>query len=175
MASQKLVSINFVNINSQIFLEDSISFDSRSGRMLKCSLKDIPDYTCGIYLMWNDSLLDNKLPDFIGLGGEVMTKAQIRDKMLNGDDYIAFPGGSFSVRASDVLNNNDISDNDDFLLYNIKMMDSNDGLIDAKIVVWRFQYYTLVHKNKKQLLNYINELPVKVKYLRNKHVPSPLQ
>lgn len=180
MGSKKIVSINFVNVNSQIFLSDSIWFDTRSGAMLNCTLKNIPDYACGIYLTWNDSLLDNKLPYFIGLGGEILTKEELKQKIYSNNDYIVFPNGNTSVKPEDILNNDYIDDNDDFLIYNIQVEQINQEtktkeLIDAKLVVWHFEDYTLVCQSKEQLLNYINTLPVKVKHLRNKHIPSPLQ
>lgn len=178
--TEKVVTVSFVNVNSQIFLNDSICFKTNRGFRLNCTLKNIPDYTCGIYLAWNDPALDCKLPYFIGLGGEVISRKELKQKMCSDGEYIVFPNGNASVKAKDVLSNNNIDDNDDFLIYNIKVEQINNEtkqkeLVDAKLVVWHFDTYTLVYKNAEQMLEYINNLPVKVKYLRNKNVPTPLQ
>lgn len=170
----RLVHINFVDINHRIYMEDSITIDTRIGVKNNYTLSKIPDYACGIYLIWTDPNLDGKLPDFVGCGGQIFDGKTLKEMMKHEDEYVLFCNSEndLCVKSEEILDDNNADDY--FLVYNCYAMDDNGKSINGKLVVWHLKDLDFVVKDDINLIEYINYLPVKVKYLRNKNIP-PLQ
>lgn len=159
------LDINFVNLDCEIFIEDSIRVN-RYGVNTNYTMHKIPDYTCGLYLMWNDPLLDYKLPDFIGFGGSIMTGKEIRERIQKDseDDVYFFRPGEYNVKVEDIMDSK--NDEERYLLYNMNVEYSDNQIVTGKYVFWHLQDLDRVLHDRNELLDYINGLPEKIKALR---------
>lgn len=172
--NNRLVHINFVDINHRIYMEDSITIDTRIGVKSNYDLSKIPDYACGIYLTWTDPNLYGKLPDFVGRGGQIFDGKALKEMMKNEDEYVLFcnDDNGLCVKIEEVLDDN--NEDDYFLVYNHCVTNDKGKSITGKLVVWHLRDLDFVLKDDINLIEYINYLPVKVKYLKDKNI-LPIQ
>ena len=164
------LQIKFLNLSHYYIEKDIIKFDTGINNKTHLNLNKLPDYTCGIYLTWNDKKLDYRLPEFIGCG-EVVTKRQLQDLFNNNTDTIIFGKGKLDVNINEILNNKYLDDN--FLLLNAKFK-RNDQIYTGKYVYWHLDDLDIVFNNKNEMIEYINNLPERVKTIKYFNLP-PIQ
>ena len=168
--SRNSLHINFLNLWHYFDKRDSIYFDTGIDAPVNFHLNLLPSYACGIYLTWNDKNLDYRLPKFVG-SGYVFTGDAIKKMYNNKKETIIFDDGKLDVNMNDVLAEK--YKKDKFLLLNANY-EYNNEFYQGKYVYWHLDDLDLVFNEVEEIINYINELPNRVKFIKRYNLP-PIQ
>ena len=124
--------INFLNLMHYFDKRDSIIFDTGIDAPVNFQINKLPSYTCGIYLTWNDKILDYHLPTFVGCGC-IVTGDSLKKMHNSENETIIFGSDKLDVNMDEALNEK--YKDDRFLLLNSKFI-YNDELYQGKYVYW---------------------------------------
>lgn len=168
--SRNSLHINFLNLSHYFDKRDSIIFDTGINAPINFHLNKLPPYTCDIYLTWNDKKLDYHLPTFIGCG-YVVTGDTIKKLHNSEDETIIFGSGELDINMEEAIDNKYKENN--FLLLDANYKYNNE-IYRGKYVYWRLNDLDLVFNEVEDIIDYINELPYRVKYIKRFNLP-PIQ
>ena len=168
--SKNSLHINFLNLLHHYDIKDTITFDTGIDAPVNFKLTNLPPYTCGVYLTWNDKKLDYHLPSFISCG-EVVTGSKIQHMHSSKDDSIIFGNGKLDINIDEALDNEYKDDN--FLLLNAKFIYKNKTY-QGKYVYWHLNDLDTIFYRKEEVVEYLNNLPYKIKIIKQYNLP-PIQ